>query len=56
MQENPSLNFVSNLIKEKLHSKLNRLELRDKEEQADLSIVQKEFNKLESKNKGKNLF
>lgn len=49
MLENSRLNFVSNLIKEKLNDKLNRLELRNKEEESDLIIIQNEFDKLESK-------
>jgi hypothetical protein len=46
---NPRLNFVLNLIKEKLYNRLNRLELRNKEEINDLSIIKKEFEKMESK-------
>ena len=49
MQENTKLNFVSNFIKEKLLEKLNRLENRNKDELNDLSVIQKEFGKLESK-------
>ena len=48
MQENPKLNFVSNLIKEKLHLKLNRLELRNKDEQNDLVLIQTELSRLNS--------
>jgi hypothetical protein len=49
MQENSRLTFVSNLIKEKLQAKLSRLESRNKDELNDLTIIQKEFGKLESK-------
>lgn len=46
MQENSKLNFLTNLLKEKLDGKLSRLENRNINETKDLKLIYSEFEKL----------